>query len=71
MKAHGDVVPLRPVIEKHGRLLFDLNAWLHHELSLANAPALEEVNEMVVRRNMIMTGGDRTMAERRARRDFT
>ena len=66
-----DVVPLMPVVDRHGRMVFELNAWLHHELSLANAPAMDELDELIIQQNMIMTGGDREMAERRARRDFT
>ncbi len=71
LEGHGDALSLRPVVKKHGELVFELNSWLHHELARANDPALDEVNELVIQLNMVMTGGDRATAERRARRDFS
>lgn len=42
----------------------DLNGWLLKELASANASALDEVNELVVARNAILTGGDLEAASR-------
>jgi hypothetical protein len=71
LEGHGKTVPLRPIVKKHGELLLEMNSWVHHELTRANDPALDEVDELIIQCNMVMTGGDRAMAERRARRDFS
>jgi extradiol dioxygenase family protein len=67
LASQGDAIKLRPAVRRHGQLVFELNAWLLNELGHANDSALEEVNELVVRANMIFTG-DRDRAERLARR---
>ena len=71
LQQSGEAVILRPVVKRHGELVLRLNSWLHNELSRANGAALEEVNELVVDVNTILTGGDRATAERRSRRDFS
>lgn len=57
MKDQGEVVPLRPVVKKHGQLVFSFNAWLFNELQSQNVAALDEVNRLVIERNAILTGG--------------
>ena len=52
----GDAVSLRPLISKHGKLIFEFNSWLHDEVSIANVGALKEVNHLVVERNAILAG---------------
>jgi hypothetical protein len=69
LEGAGEVLDLRPVIEKHGQLVFELNSWLYGELASANEAALVEVNELVIARNMILSDGDRAEAERQARWD--
>ena len=50
----GEVVVLQPVVRKHGELVFDLNRWLHDELSAENALPLEDVNRLVTELNAVM-----------------
>jgi extradiol dioxygenase family protein len=71
IEAQGDAVAVRPVVRKHGELVFGLNMWLHNQLAKANDAALDEVNELIVDANTILTQGDRETARRRARRDFS
>ena len=56
LKAQGEVLRLRPVVKTHGKLLFELNTWIHDELAKANDPQLDEVNELIDRRNRILSG---------------
>ena len=51
------------MFDRHVQLVLGLNAWLHRELSQENDPALEEVNELIIERNQVLTG-DRQEAER-------
>jgi hypothetical protein len=69
LQGHAEPFALRPLVRKHGELVFELNVWLHNKLSEANGEALDEVNELVVARNMILTGGDREAAEHRSQWD--
>jgi hypothetical protein len=64
LKGQGDAVSLRPVIKRHAELVLALNAWLLNELANANARALEEVNELIVARNAILTAGNLEAARR-------
>jgi hypothetical protein len=52
----GDAVLLRPVVRKHGELMYELNSWLYSALAAENAEALEEVNRLVVERNAVLLG---------------
>lgn len=67
LEAAGEAVQLRPVVKKHGELITQLNMWLHHALADANEEALHEVNELIIDRNAILTGGDREAAVRESR----
>jgi hypothetical protein len=64
----GAAVTLRPVIKQHADLVLDLNVWLLRELASANEGALDEVNELIVAANAILTGGDVEEARRLAHR---
>lgn len=63
-----EAVALRPVIKEHAELVLGLNVWLLRELAKANQSALDEVNELVVAGNAILTGGDMEEARRMAHR---
>lgn len=63
-----EAVSVRPVMRLHAELVLGLNVWLHQELGEANASALDEVNELVVSGNAILTGGDLEEARRLAHR---
>jgi hypothetical protein len=67
LEGSGDAVAIRPVVKKHAELVLDLNEWLLKELSNANASAMDEVNELIVARNAILTGGDLQEARRISR----
>ncbi|MFZ1925226.1 MAG: hypothetical protein WAU42_03685 [Solirubrobacteraceae bacterium] len=56
--SHGDAIPLRPIVRRHGDLVVELNLWLYEQLADANVPALEEANQLVVERNAILGGTD-------------
>jgi hypothetical protein len=58
IESHGDALALRPVTERHADLVVQLNLWLYEQLADANAPALAEVNRLVVERNAILGGTD-------------
>jgi hypothetical protein len=55
-------ISLRPVVLAHGRLVLDLNTWLFN--ALMSAIDLEEVNELQVKRNAILSGTDIETARR-------
>jgi hypothetical protein len=59
-----DLIPLRPLIRKHGELVGELNVWLHNALTALNAPRLSEVNQLVLARNTILVGGDPELGKR-------
>jgi hypothetical protein len=67
LEAQGDVVTLRPLVRKHGRLTLEINMWLHDALASANAEALADANRLVIERNAILTGADLSDAERLTR----
>jgi hypothetical protein len=62
LKTSVDAVQLRPVVRRHGELVYELNAWLLNALAEANEPALADANELVVERNAVLSGGDRETA---------
>lgn len=64
IESHGDELPLRPVIQSHSDLVIALNLWLYEQLADANAPAVAELNELVVERNAILGNTDMTEARR-------
>jgi hypothetical protein len=64
IESHGDALALRPVTERHADLVVQLNLWLYEQLADANAPALAEVNRLVVERNAILGGTDLEEARR-------
>lgn len=64
IESHGDALALRPVAERHADLVVQLNLWLYEQLADANAPALAEVNRLVVERNAILGGTDLEEARR-------
>jgi hypothetical protein len=64
----GEAVSLRPVMRPHAELVLGLNIWLLRELGEATAKALDEVNELMVMGNAILTGGDMEQARRMAHR---
>jgi hypothetical protein len=67
LTTQDDGVDVRQVVEQHGRRVFELNSWLLEQLAEANAGALAEVNELIIARNTILTGGDREEANRESR----
>lgn len=64
LESLDEAVTIRPVIKEHAELVLGLNVWLLRELGSANASALDEVNELIVARNAILTGGDQEAARR-------
>jgi hypothetical protein len=64
IESHEDVVPLRPIIAKHADLVVELNLWLYEQLAAANEAALDEVNELMVEKQAILTGLDMEHARR-------
>jgi hypothetical protein len=68
VRESGDAVALRGLVQRHGALVFELKKWLLNELQIANDPALEEANELVVQANTIFVGRDREVAERISKR---
>jgi hypothetical protein len=56
IRSHGDALPIRPVVARHGELVVNLTNWLHNELAAANAAAIPELNEIVAERNAILAG---------------
>lgn len=64
IESHGEALALRPVVKAHGDLVVGLNLWLYEQLADANAPALAQVNELVVERNAILGGTDIEEARR-------
>jgi len=69
IKSHGDRIPLRPVIQRHHDLVYSLNSWLINEMSLANRPALNEANELLVAVNAALMGVDLETARHRTDQD--
>jgi hypothetical protein len=61
--------PLRPLVDEHGPVIYDLNHWLHGALANENAPLLEEANELIVAANAARFGVDAETARRLAQRD--
>ncbi len=57
LDAQAPALSLLPLITKHGQLVLSLNNWLFNALAADNASALVEVNELVVARNALLTGG--------------
>lgn len=64
LNGQPEIFELRPIVRTHGRLIADLNGWLHNELAKDNADGLVEVNRLVEERNAILTGGDVEQARR-------
>ena len=64
IESAGEVIPLRPLIQRHSELMRELNLWLYGQLADANAPAIAELNELVVERNAILGGSDLDEARR-------
>lgn len=58
LAGYEEKLPLLPVIEKHGDVVFRFNAWIVSALSEANREALSQANELVVERNAILGGTD-------------
>ncbi|WP_248811633.1 hypothetical protein [Frankia sp. AgPm24] len=52
----GDEIALGPLIERHGKLVVDINSWLYESLRDANKLALAEVDDLIVKRNAILFG---------------
>jgi hypothetical protein len=55
--AQAPALSLLPLITNHGQVVLTLNNWLFNALAADNATALVEVNELVVARNAVLTGG--------------
>jgi hypothetical protein len=64
----GPDLELRPIIRHHGRIVWELNAWLVNALGAANAAGLDEVNRLGIELNAILSGTDLATAERMTRR---
>lgn len=58
-----DSIPLLPVARRHADLVYDFNCWLHETLADDNAPALAEVNQLVIAANAVLIGGSIEDAE--------
>ena len=52
----------------NGQLIAELNGWLINALANENARALDEVNELVVEYNAVLTGADIEEARRHTAR---
>lgn len=63
--AHGDRLPLRPVILRHYELVHGLNVWLINAMQQQNRFAMADANELVVAVNAAMMGVDTETARRR------
>ena len=66
LESSAPSLQLRPVVKRHGDSMLRLNAWLHHELAKANESALEEVNELIIDQNTLLSGGDRDAGRRKS-----
>lgn len=66
----GDAVQLRPLIKKHGELVYWFNRRIFRALTSANEATLEQVNELIVRRNAVWAGVDMQTARRMTDGEF-
>lgn len=57
LEQQGEAVVLRPIVRKHGELVFAFNSKLHNALARENEPGLAEVNRLIVERNAVLMGG--------------
>jgi hypothetical protein len=62
---HAPRFAVRPLIEEHGPVVYELNVWLHERLMEQNVDAVAEVNEMVVEFNATLMGTDFETARQR------
>lgn len=56
LEEQGSALPLRPLVKRHAELVYSFNAWIHDRLSAEID--LEEVNQLVIEANAVLTGGD-------------
>ena len=64
IERHEKSIVLRPVIDRHGKIMFELHAWLHNSLAAANKESLTEANQLAVERNAILGNVDMATAAR-------
>jgi hypothetical protein len=64
IKDQAEKIPLRPIVQRHGKLMIELHNWLHDQLARANTSALEDTNQLVDERNGILAGLDSAAAQR-------
>lgn len=57
----GETVALRPVVQRHGQLVLDLNAWVHTKL--VQAIDIDQLNELIVEINAALAGVDKESAK--------
>ncbi|WP_139317031.1 MULTISPECIES: hypothetical protein [unclassified Pseudonocardia] len=62
ISSHGQRMPLRPIVDHHFSLVYNLNAWLINTAQERNRPALAEANELIIELNMAKAGVDRERA---------
>jgi hypothetical protein len=68
LAANAPRLQLRPLIRKHGDLVYGLNSWLWNALAEANAPGLADINRMIVELTALEFRTDMQTAERIATR---
>jgi hypothetical protein len=68
---YDEVLPIRPVVERHHSMFYEFNSWLAAELHSANAQGRAEANVLVVQSNAALMGTDYQTALRRTIEDET
>lgn len=51
-----EYIDLLPLVERHGQLMMELNAWAHDRMQEQFAPVLRELNDVVRRYNSMLLG---------------
>jgi len=64
LRSQPETFELRPIVRSHGRLIAELNGWLHNELAKDNAAGIHDLNRLVEERNAVLIGGDVERARR-------
>jgi hypothetical protein len=64
IRSQPETFELLPIVQRHGRLIIELNGWLCNELIKDNAEGLADVDRLVVERNAVLMGGNLEQAAR-------
>jgi hypothetical protein len=65
LATYGDALPLRAVARRHGDLVIGFARWWGTLLETQNAAGIDELNELVVARNAVLSGDELDAARRR------